>query len=109
MISQKQEVTKMANENKVRIQTVPITLDRAFQLIDLRTDCVLTKWKRKLEKEIGTFAANQRIEKCRPIVDECVKDAVVGLLGAIYGKIAHEHLGELHRIEKQEDILFSKT
>lgn len=99
----------MASDNKVRIQTVPITLDRAFQLIDLRTDCVLTKWKRKLEKEIGTFAANQRIEKCRPIVDECVKDAVVGLLGVIYGKIAYEHLGELHRIEKQEDILFSKT
>lgn len=99
----------MASDNKVRIQAVPITLDRAFQLIDLRTDCVLTKWKRKLEKEIGTFAANQRIEKCRPIVDECVKDAVVGLLGVIYGKIAYEHLGELHRIEKQEDILFSKT
>lgn len=99
----------MASDNKVCIQTVPITLDRAFQLIDLRTDCVLTKWKRKLEKEVGTFAAQQRIEKCRPIVDECVKDAVVGLLGVIYGKIANEYLGELRRIEKQEDALFSKN
>jgi len=99
----------MASDNKVCIQTVPITLDRAFQLIDLRTDCVLTKWKRKLEKEVGTFAAQQRIEKCRPIVDECVKDAVVGLLGVIYGKIANEYLGELRRIEKQEDALSSKN
>ncbi|WLT09633.1 hypothetical protein RAM19_05745 [Bartonella apihabitans] len=99
----------MVSDNKVRIQTVPITLNRAFQLIDIRTDCVLCKWKRQLEKEIGTFAAQQRIEKCRPIVDDCVKDAVVGLLGIIYGKIANEYLGELRRIEKQEDALFSKT
>lgn len=99
----------MASDNKVCIQTVPITLEEAFKIIDIQTDGVLIDWQNEFEKEAGTFAAQQRIKKCRTIVDDCVKAAVILLLKVIYGKIAYEHLGELRQIEKQEDALFSKN
>ncbi len=99
----------MASDNKVPVQILPITLSSVFQLIDAQTDYELDKWQKELEKEVGTFAAKQRIEKCRPIVDDCVKHVAVALLKEINRSTAYAHLRALRQIEIEEDALFSKS
>lgn len=102
----------MASDNKVRIQVVPITsitFNEAASLIYAKTDYELDKWQKELEKEVGTFAANQRIEKCRPIVYDCVKHIAAMLLKEINRSAAYAHLRALRQIEIEEDALFSKN
>ena len=80
-----------------------------FQLINAQTDYELDKWQKELEKEIGTFAAQQRIEKSRPIVDDCVKQVAVALLKEINRSTAYAHLRALQQTEIEENILLSKN